>query len=62
MKKILAMIALAAISFGTAASASTPVKAASDTTKKDTVKMKVKRKGNKVKTKVKTKDTVAKQL
>ncbi len=62
MKKALAMIALAAICFGSVASASTPVKAVSDTTKKDTTKMKVKRKGTKVKTKVKTKDTTTKQL
>jgi len=62
MKKALAMIALAAICFGTVASASTPVRAVSDTTKKDTTKMKVKKKGNKTKTKTKTKDTTTKQL
>ncbi len=52
MKKTLAMIALAAVCFGTTASAFTPVKAAQDTTK-----MKVKKKGNKMKMKKKTKDT-----
>ena len=57
MKKALAMIALAAIGFVTTASAFTPVKAAQDTTKKDTVKMKVKKKGNKMKMKTKMKDT-----
>ena len=57
MKKALAMIAIAAIGFVTTASAFTPVKAAQDTTKKDTVKMKVKKKGNKTKVKTKMKDT-----
>ncbi|MGZ3776577.1 MAG: hypothetical protein ACXVI9_03040 [Mucilaginibacter sp.] len=61
MKKVIAMIALAAVCFGTSASAFTVVKAAQDTTKKDTVKMKVKKKGNKTKTKTKTKDTTARQ-
>jgi hypothetical protein len=62
MKKALAMIALAAICFGTVASASTVVRAAQDTTKKDTTKIKMKKKGTKTKVKVKTKDTTAKQL
>lgn len=57
MKKALAMIAIAAIGFVTTASAFTPVKAAQDTTKKDTTKMKVKKKGNKTKVKTKMKDT-----
>ena len=61
MKKVIAMIALVAVCFGSVASASTVVKAASDTTKKDTTKAKVKKKGNKVKTKTKTKDTTIKQ-
>jgi hypothetical protein len=61
MKKVIAMIALAAVCFGTTASAFPVVKAASDTTKKDTTKMKVKKKGTKVKTKTKMKDTTAKQ-
>ena len=61
MKKVIAMIALAAVCFGTSASAYTVIKAAQDTTKKDTTKMKVKKKGNKTKTKIKTKDTTAKQ-
>jgi hypothetical protein len=61
MKKVIAMIALAAVCFGSVASASTVVKAASDTTKKDTTKMKVKKKGDKLKKKVKTKDTTIKQ-
>jgi hypothetical protein len=60
MKKALAMIALAAICFGSTASAFTTVKAASDTTKKDTTKMKVKKKGTKMKMKKKTKDTTVK--
>lgn len=51
------MIALSAICFGTAAYAATPVKMAQDTTKKDTTKMKVKKKGDKTKTKTKMKDT-----
>lgn len=57
MKKIIAMVALTAICFGSAAYAATPVKMAQDTTKKDTTKMKVKKKGEKVKTKTKMKDT-----
>jgi hypothetical protein len=61
MKKVIAMIALAAVCFGSVASASTVVRAASDTTKKDTTKMKVKKKGTKTKVKVKTKDSTAKQ-
>jgi hypothetical protein len=60
MKKVLAMIALAAICFGSSASAFASVKAVQDTTKKDTTKMKVKKKGNKTKVKTKTKDTTAK--
>ncbi len=55
MKKAMAMIALAAICFGTTASAYTTVKAAQDTTK-----MKVKKKGSKMKMKKKTKDTTQK--
>jgi len=57
MKKAMAMIALAAICFGSSAYALTPVKMAQDTTKKDTVKMKVKKKGTKVKIKKKVKDS-----
>jgi hypothetical protein len=57
MKKAMAMIALAAICFGTAAYAATPVKAQQDTTKKDTTKVKMKKKGNKMKMKKKMKDT-----
>jgi hypothetical protein len=57
MKKALAMIALAAIGFVSTASAYTPVKAAQDTTKKDTTKVKVKKKGTKMKMKKKVKDT-----
>jgi len=60
MKKTLAMIALAAVCFGTTASAFTPVKAAQDTTKKDTSKMKMKKKGSKMKMKKKMKDTTKK--
>jgi hypothetical protein len=60
MKKALAMIALAAICFGSTAYAFTPVKAVQDTVKKDTTKAKVKKKGTKTKTKVKTKDTTVK--
>jgi len=52
MKKAIAMIALAAVCFGATASAFTPVKAA-----QDTVKTKVKKKGDKVKIKKKVKDT-----
>ena len=52
MKKALAMIALAAICFGTTASASTHMQ--QDTTKG---KVKVKKKGDKVKVKKKIKDT-----
>lgn len=52
MKKALAMIALAAICFGTTASAYSTAKAASDTTK-----TKIKKKGDKMKVKKKTKDT-----
>lgn len=55
MKKALAMIALAAICFGTTASAFTPVKAAQDTTK-----TKMKKKGSKMKMKKKTTDTTKK--
>jgi hypothetical protein len=57
MKKIIAMIALAAICFGTTAYAAAPLKAQQDTTKKDTVKMKMKKKGDKMKMKKKMKDT-----
>ena len=52
MKKALAMIALAAICFGTTASAYT-------TMKRDTVKTKIKAKHNKVKIKRKKKDSTA---
>lgn len=52
MKKAIAMIALAAICFGTSAYAVTPVKAVQDTTK-----MKMKKKGTKTKIKKKTTDT-----
>jgi hypothetical protein len=55
MKKTLAMIALAAVCFGTTATALTVVKAQQDTTK-----VKVKKKGDKTKVKTKTKDTTAK--
>ena len=55
MKKALAMIALAAVCFGTTASAITPVSA-----KQDTTKMKMKKKGSKMKMKKKTKDTTMK--
>ena len=55
MKKALAMIALAAICFGSTASAYTPVKAASDTTK-----MKMKKKNGKMKMKKKKDTTVVK--
>lgn len=51
MKKVLSMVALAAICFGTAASAATPVKAAADTT------MKMKKKPMKMKKKIKTDTT-----
>jgi len=44
MKKAIAMVALAAICFGTTAYAFTPLKAVQDTTKKDTSKMKMKKK------------------
>jgi hypothetical protein len=60
MKKALAMIALAAVCFTSTSYAFTPVKAAQDTTKKDTTKMKVKKKGTKTKVKTKTKDTTVK--
>jgi hypothetical protein len=60
MKKIIAMIALAAVCFGSTASALTIVKAAQDTTKKDTTKVKMKKKTNKMKRKKKTKDTTVK--
>lgn len=53
MKKALAMIALAAVCLVSTASAFTPVKAVQDTTKKDTTKMKMKKKGNKMKKKMK---------
>ena len=57
MKKAIAMIALAAICVGTVASAATPVRMIQDTTKKDTSKMKMKKKGDKMKMKKKMKDT-----
>jgi hypothetical protein len=57
MKKVLAMIAIAAIGFVSTASAYTPAKAVQDTTKKDTGKMKMKKKGSKMKMKKKMKDT-----
>lgn len=60
MKKIIAMLALAAICFGTVAEAATTVKAVQDTTKKDTTKKKVKKKGTKTKMKTKMKDTTVK--
>ena len=50
MKKALAMIALAAVCFSSTSYAFTPVKAASDTTKK----VKVKKKGDKMKMKKKS--------
>jgi hypothetical protein len=56
MKKALAMIALVAICFSSSAYAFTPVKAASDTTKK----IKVKKKVNKMKMKKKVVDTTKK--
>jgi len=52
MKKALAMIALAAICFGTTASAYTPMQ-------QDTAKTKIKAKHHKVKIKQKKKDTTA---
>jgi hypothetical protein len=55
MKKALAMIALAAICFGSTASAFTTVNA-----KQDTTKTKMKKKGSKMKMKKKTKDTTMK--
>lgn len=55
MKKTLCMIALAAICFGSTASAFTPVKAVQDTTKS-----KMKKKGHKMKMKKKSKDTTTK--
>ncbi|HEX3386856.1 MAG TPA: hypothetical protein VHS53_16765 [Mucilaginibacter sp.] len=58
MKKVIAMIALAAVCFGSTASAFTTVKAAQDTTSK----VKVKKKRDKVKMKKKpVKDTTVKQ-
>jgi hypothetical protein len=60
MKKVIAMIALAAICFGSTASAFTTIKAAQDTSKKDTTKMKMKKKGTKMKMKKKAKDTTIK--
>jgi hypothetical protein len=57
MKKAMVMIALAAIGFVSTASAFTPVRAVQDTTKKDTAKVKIKKKGTKVKVKKKMKDT-----
>jgi hypothetical protein len=57
MKKALAMIAIAAIGLVSTASAFTPAKMVQDTTKKDTAKVKVKKKGDKVKVKKKMKDT-----
>jgi len=55
MKKAMAMIALAAICFGTTAYAATPV-----TAKQDTVKSKTKTKEDKTKTKTKTKKDTTK--
>ena len=55
MKKALAMIALAAICVSSSASAFTPAKLL-----QDTVKTKVKKKGNKMKMKKKVKDTTTK--
>ena len=51
------MIALAAICAGTVASAATPVKMQQDTSKKDTTKVKVKKKCEKEKVKKKMNDT-----
>ena len=51
------MIALAAICFVSSASAFTPTRMVQDTTKKDTAKVKVKKKGEKMKMKKKMKDT-----
>ena len=57
MKKVIAMIALAAITLGTVSVyAASPVKM-----QQDTVKKKVKKKGTKTKMKKKMKDTTAKQ-
>ena len=56
MKKTIAMIALAAICFGTV-SAAIPAKSVSDTT---VSKTKIKKKPNKLKIKKKVKDTTAK--
>jgi hypothetical protein len=55
MKKVVAMIALAAICFGTSAYAFTPVK----TMQQDTTKVKIKKKNGKTKIKKKMKDTTA---
>lgn len=57
MKKALAMIAIAAIGFVSTASAFTSSKMVQDTTRRDTTKVKVKKKGDKVKIKKKMKDT-----
>jgi len=59
MKKVIAMIALAAVCFGSTAYAFTPVKAIQQDTSK--AKVKVKKKGNKMKVKKKMKDTTTHQ-
>ena len=57
MKKALAMIAIVAIGFVSTASAFTPARMVQDTTRKDTSKMKMKKKGDKMKMKKKMKET-----
>jgi hypothetical protein len=57
MKKALAIIAIAAIGLVSTASAFTPTRMVQDTTKRDTTKVKVKKKGEKMKMKKKMKDT-----
>ena len=52
------MVALAAICISTAASAATPVSHVSETTKMDTTKMKMKKKGMKMKKKMKNDTTM----
>ena len=59
MKKVIAMIALAAVCFGSTASAFTTIKAAQDTIKKTKVKRKLNK--TKIKKKVVKKDTTATQ-
>lgn len=59
MKKVIAMIALAAVCFCSTASAFTTVKAAQDTTQRTKVKKKLNK--TKIKKKVTKKDTTVKQ-